>query len=147
MKTKEFIERVEELGLVVQTNPKGTFVRKDDDTTCVLVDETYAYSFDTFHCSYDYLEDSVKRKLFKLLVEYASTLLEEREEQEKKYYIKLPHIEKGFNFLIFFEDSDEWLVDYKGNFVEGQSQFTLKELPIWVHEMLADGHLVKEEVE
>ncbi|MGV3155504.1 hypothetical protein [Staphylococcus simulans] len=87
-----------------------------------------------------------QNSLFKLLVEYASTPLEEREE-EKKYYIKLPHIEKGFNFLIFFEDSDEWLVDYKGNFVEGQSQFTLKELPIWVHEMLADGHLVKEEVE
>lgn len=65
----------------------------------------------------------------------------------KKYHIKHLHLTPDYNYLIYIERTGEWFVNNLSIFRNAKSQFTLAELPDWVHEMLEQGHLVKEEVE
>ncbi|WP_099321130.1 hypothetical protein [Anaerococcus sp. Marseille-P3625] len=79
MKTKEFIKRVEELGLDVDI--KNGYINIDGDyfNGCYIsIDEPFTINTDF---------GGVKKPLFDLLVEYASTPPEDREE-EKKFYLK-----------------------------------------------------------
>ena len=66
----------------------------------------------------------------------------------KKYYIKHKYLGGDFNYLNFKVVDDIWFFNSaEDRYYNLMTEFTLKELPKWVHEMMEQGHLVKEELE
>lgn len=82
MKTKEFIEKVEELGFAVNT-VENYYVILNKILVCAEICRT-SNRVNLFH------ECLEKNDLLKICVEYAQTPLTEREE-EKKYYLVKKH--------------------------------------------------------
>lgn len=92
MKTKTFIEKVEALDFVGKAE-KGTsgligFPNKNGEAL-ISVNEDLAYHFTTDYKAFKQLHLRDKKQLANIVWEYASTPLEEREE-EKKYIYKFP---------------------------------------------------------
>lgn len=84
MKTKEFIKRVEELGFKVNR----TVAQIDIIARSFTIAKVYTnrrYSINTFN--FVNIEWENQDKLFDLIVEYAMTPIEDREE-EKKFYLR-----------------------------------------------------------
>ncbi|WP_105977801.1 hypothetical protein [Staphylococcus simulans] len=151
MKTKEFIKRVEDMGFKI-LNASDMFlyiyIREVDDDYQQLgyVDVETENIMNISGLGIDKITSDKREKLFKLIVKYASTPPEERKE-EKKYYIKHKYLANGWNYLNYTEEIEVWRITLKQENDLSLTQFTLAELPLWVHEMLEQGHLVKEEVE
>lgn len=97
MKTKEFIKRVKELGFEVGINGGTACVLKNDYTTIMRVEVDKTFVADCFYLSNRSLEEEIREKLFDLLVEYAKTPIEDREE-EKKFYLRHKWENKQFTF-------------------------------------------------
>lgn len=132
MKTKKFIKEVEAMGFVIDEYEGSICVKTVRHSTLAFItkDKTFAFSngYDSF-CS---LGETKKQQLFNLLTEYASTPIEEREEEKKyRYYLKdttglnlnhgnLLYKQKGFNNFMF--DIDNF------NHDEVKCEFTHKEL-------------------
>lgn len=149
MKTKDFIRCVKKLGLEVGTwqDEGDIYVKGEYSEVYALVNENYVFSVDTSWSDFFVLENNIKYKLFKLLVEYASTPIEDRKE-EKKYYFYLNHISNcAENFLNYNVENEDWIISDNTETHNYKMKFTLTELPDWAKEMLEQGHLVKEEVE
>lgn len=151
VKTKEFIKRVEDMGFKI-LNASDMFlyiyIREVDDDYEQLgyVDVETENIMNISGLGIDKITSDKREKLFKLIVEYASTPPEERKE-EKKYYIKHKYLRKHNAYLNYNKSFKEWIFHSKSDTANRKTQFTLAELPNWVHEMLEQGHLVKEEVE
>lgn len=144
MKTKEFIKRVEDMGFEVHTEKNMTYVNKNLENLS-YIDEEYTNTINTVLRTFARLEDKKREKLFKAIVEYASTPPEERKE-EKKYYIKHPGLSRDFAYLNQSIFGKEWYLSagYENHITK--TQFTLEELPEFVHEWLESGEFIKEEV-
>ncbi|WMM09736.1 hypothetical protein RCG47_07125 [Staphylococcus simulans] len=145
MKTKEFIASVQNMGFKIAQGVSLISVKNELNETLAYVDEEYTESMSTVYRNFVRLADEEKENLFKVIVEYASTPLEERKE-EKQYYIKHKYLANGWNYLNYIEEIEAWRITWKQENDLSLTQFTLAELPGWVHEMLEDGYLVKEEV-
>lgn len=130
MKTKEFIKRVEELGFEV-FNEDGYLVVKDEyGYNLAYVNKTTLTQMSTDYMEWDGVYDEDKTKLFDLIVEYAKTPVNEREE-EKKFYLKHRWFKPSpiyKNYLNYWIGNDEYWLDYKNESKEIQTQFTLKEI-------------------
>lgn len=83
MRTREFIKRVEELGFKVGINGGTACILKNDNTTIMRVEVDKTFVADCFYLSNRSLEEEIREKLFDLLVEYAKTPIEDREEEQK----------------------------------------------------------------
>ncbi|UXR29369.1 hypothetical protein MUA73_08090 [Staphylococcus simulans] len=66
--------------------------------------------------------------------------------EEKKYYIKHKYLCDDNIYLNYNNAFEGWIIHNDLQGYNYKTQFTLAELPGWVHEMLEDGYLVKEEV-
>lgn len=89
MKTRDFIERVESLDFVGKAE-KGLsglvgFPNKNGEPL-INVNEYLAYHFNTDYKAFKQLHLRDKRQLANIMWEYASTPLEEREEEKKYVY-------------------------------------------------------------
>lgn len=146
MRTKEFIASIQNMGFKIAKGVSLISVKNELNETLAYVDEEYTESMSTVYRNFVRLADEEKENLFKVIVEYASTPLEERKE-EKQYYIKHKYLRKHNAYLNYNNGFQEWLFHSKSDTANRETQFTLAELPLWVHEMLEQGHLVKEEVE
>lgn len=87
MKTKEFIKRVEELGFEACISGSIAYVLKDGRYTVAKIKTKRACAIDFFYHLNDTLDKEISEKLFDIIVEYAKTPIEDREE-EKKFYLK-----------------------------------------------------------
>lgn len=151
MKTKEFIKRVGDMGFKI-LNASDMFlyiyIREVDDDYEQLgyVDVETENIMNISGLGIDKITSDKREKLFKLIVEYASTPPEERKE-EKKYYIKHPGLSRDFAYLNQSIFGDEWYLSEKYEDDITKTQFTLEELPEFVHEWLESGEFIKEEVE
>ena len=145
MKTKEFIASVQNMGFKIAKGVSLISVKNEMNETLAYVDEECTKSMSTLFRNFVCLADEEKEVLFKVIVEYASTPLKERKE-EKQYYIKHKYVRKHTAYLNYDKSLQKWIFHTKSNAVNLKTQFTLAELPLWVHEMLEQGHLVKEEV-
>ena len=125
MKTKEFIKKVEGLGYKTQVYLKRLRIR-EQGCMVALVCLNKRFIFETNFVSGSLMDE----KLFDLLVEYARTPIEDREE-EKKFYLR-------HKYIRFIDGSAEYyttctsqkfpLLEYKA-FSDGfNQQFTLKEI-------------------
>lgn len=89
MKTKEFIEKVEELGFRAEESDSGIDVINGVFQHLCHVSKTFRFVLDTDWTEFEEAGEATREDLYKLAVEYANTPLEEREE-EKKYVYKFP---------------------------------------------------------
>lgn len=136
MKTKTFIDKVEALDFVGKAE-KGIsgligFPNKNGEAL-ISVNEDLAYNFTTDYKAFKQLHLRDKKQLANIVWEYASTPLEEREE-EKKYRYKLPfalavteiekdaHLRKDLGFIVI----DSSGVDFSK--VNSDFHFTDKEV-------------------
>ena len=150
MTTDELVKHAKALGYEVKN---GTYFsldclyilnNKKDTVASVKLQQQYdIYTPATF-----YLENEENQsKLFDLLVEYAKTSIEEREEK-KKYYLRLSgfgipawnsYLNRMCDTELFFSDGGD-TNDVKTKFTDEE----ISDLPTWVHNMLRDGYLIKE---
>lgn len=79
MKTKEFIEKVNELEYDVLIRPLDMEVENSMGSTTLSVPKNRQYVINTDWISFESLEDEVQAELFEIAVEYASTKPEDRE--------------------------------------------------------------------
>lgn len=87
MKTKEFIKRVEELGYSFSSSYYCWEIRNKKNHLIAVVSKDVLYKISTDSAYWDVIPDEDKNKLLELIVEFASTPVEDREEEEK-FYLK-----------------------------------------------------------
>ena len=131
MRTKEFIKRVEELGFGTWITGNTVYISKGNDKIMARVEVHKTLSIDFVYPSNRSLEEEIRKKLFDLVVEYASTPIEDREE-EKKLYLKHRWLVQAGDYEMGFLNYDtcnDMLFIYSEhhtNYVK--TQFTLKEI-------------------
>lgn len=127
MKTEEFIKKVEELGfeahkIILQIDIIG------NGLTIAKVYTNRRYSINAFN--FVNIEWKNQDKLFDLLIEYAKTPINEREE-ETKFYLRHKYINKRNAYLVVDENQNCSLqvmgVDY-GLPTSDKAKFTEKEI-------------------
>lgn len=130
MRTKEFIKRVEELGLKVIAYESNCLI-VHNGVTVADVDNFIPMQISTYYYEYDKLCDGDREKFFDLLVEYAKTPIEDREE-EKKFYAKHRYLVQAGDyttaFLNYATNNDRLYVYTKAQTYSVKTQFTLKEI-------------------
>lgn len=122
MKTKEFIEKVEELGFAVNT-VENYYVILNKILVCAEICRT-SNRVNLFH------ECLEKNDLLKICVEYAQTPLTEREEEEKFYLQKMKSFyddEEG-GYLNFDTVQNIYFISSKFQHDGFKTQFTQKEI-------------------
>lgn len=87
MRTKEFIKRVEELGLEAWISGSIACVLKDGRYEVARIKTNRACAIDFFYPLNETLDKEISEKLFDIIVEYAKTPIEDREE-EKRFYLR-----------------------------------------------------------
>ncbi len=95
-----------------------------------IVDTEVRFSADLDYRGFDDLKHERKEKLFNLIVEYARTPIEEREEP-KKYYLKhkwLTNNGGSYNCLNFYVDENKYLIESGTTMCGYKTQFTQAEI-------------------
>jgi hypothetical protein len=133
MKTKEFIEKVEELGFEVMEG-KNSSERWIElfDSNCYAVSKVsteYICEIVTTFNEFTNLQKDLKKQLFELLVEYSSTPIEEREEK-KKYYLKHKFLTNRFRdcYLNYKTKYDDYILSDNKKEEDYKTQFTEQEI-------------------
>lgn len=131
MLTKDFIKEVEKLGFAVDKGDNGKYLWIKDSRKLfvIFVDTTKMYVFDTAYNAFDELQESDKKNLFNLLVEYASTPSDEREEPQK-FYLKFDiKSSDSYHYINYKEFLNSIEIHDKVNNLNGyETQFTQKEI-------------------
>lgn len=129
MLTKDFIREVKSLGFIVDKSDEGTaLIENSKNVTVAYVIIDKMYEFDTAYYVFEEIPESIKKKLFDLLVEYTSTPIDEREEPQKFYLkFKLP-TNYSDDFLNLNRTFDWFEISTKSNSDKFQTQFTQKEI-------------------
>lgn len=154
IKTKEFIKKVEELGYLVDDNYYHYWeIKNNKNYLIAVVSKDVLYKISTDSGYWDDISDEDKNKLLELIVEFASTPVEDREEEEKfliqhKYLVSknLLPVNLAWNKLKDVYRSINLKVD---NHIY-QAQFTFKEyeeIKKKLNTDLADYELVEVEDE
>lgn len=121
MKTKEFIEKVEELGFIAHKTKHKIIVQKIFRHLAVI-DEEQRYKVNYLECD--------NKELFNLCAEYAWTPIEEREE-EKRYYLR--KFNKKFyegEYLNHDIKYNRWLLGDNIENAQYTTKFTWKEIEV-----------------
>lgn len=79
MKTKEFIEKVNDLGFGVVFGDLDIVVENSTGSNLLVIQRSNQYALDTDWSYFELLDDETQAELFGVAVEYASTKPEERE--------------------------------------------------------------------
>lgn len=129
MKTKEFIKRVEELGFDVCTAKGYVEITKHKNIVAIVVMDK-AFEINCCYLMNRVLHEYIREKLFDIIVEYAKTPIDEREE-ETKYYLRHKYINKRNAYLVVDENQNCSLqvmgVDYELP-TSDKAKFTEKEI-------------------
>lgn len=133
MKTKEFKNKILEFGFYFKAYHNGrTCIFSDFELNklVAIVDTEACFSADLDYRSFDDLEHERKEELFNLIVEYARTPIEEREEP-KKYYLKhkwLTNNGGSYNCLNFYVDENKYSIESDSDMYGFKTQFTQAEI-------------------
>lgn len=131
MKTKEFIEKVEELGFRAEESDSGIDVINGVFKHLCHVSKTFRFVLDTDWTEFEKAGKATREDLYKLAVEYARTPLEEREE-EKKYHIELINDVIKYNsngsYLNLRVEKEQYMMSSSHDTSEFKTKFTKKEI-------------------
>lgn len=87
MKTKEFIKEAEVMGFIVNDDNNTFFVKNKYGKILAYVCKYKSFAFSTGYHTFFSLDENKKQQLFKLLTEYASTPIKERQKEKKYMYL------------------------------------------------------------
>ena len=133
MRTNEFIEKVVESGFTVEhKNNNGSililFECENDEYVVATVDKTKRYVMNTKFSYFLYTLDAEQQeKLFNLLIDYANTPPEERQE-EKKYYIKLIGAAGICDCIVYNEKEKHYFMSSAYEYPGYKTNFTWNEI-------------------
>lgn len=131
MLTKDFIKKVEELGLYVDKSEKfGLILVTDSNHGLVAyVKNNERSQFSTAFASFDNLLEPMQRKLIELIGMYARTLPDKREKPQK-YYLRFTALtKKGFcNYLNYNPKEETIFLDNRTETRIIKTQFTQAEI-------------------
>ncbi|MDD7044338.1 MAG: MazG nucleotide pyrophosphohydrolase domain-containing protein [Peptoniphilaceae bacterium] len=121
MKTKEFIRRVEELGYFINEYAGYYEITDVDENPIAVISETNFLQLSTNYSKWYELSEIDKKELFDLLIEYARTPIEDREE-EKKFFLKHKFLTNK-QFMKFIEEVFEFkteldMFEYSGDILK-----------------------------
>ena len=124
--TKKFIKEAEKLGFRFLQCTKDIEIYYENHQVAYISWHRRFYVGITYKfCD---LPKELQEKLFNLLVEYASTPLEEREEQ-KRFFLKFKiEIDDDCKYLNYYKEEDELTLDNSPETSSFQTLFTDKEL-------------------
>lgn len=127
--TKEFKRKARSLGFIVlNESTEALYICDLNDKIVASVCRHERYKFSTYYFAFDNISEFNQKNLTNLLVEYASTPIDEREEQERfflKFKIKT---DDDCNFLNYDKNDDEPKLDNRLETSSFQTLFTDKEL-------------------
>ena len=106
MKTKDFIKKVKEMGFTVCITEDAADVLKDNEEIVVTVGVNKAFMIDCFYFMNMSSEEGIREKVFDLVVEYAKTPVEDRDE-EKKFYLRHRLIQTDGCYMYLQKTSDD----------------------------------------
>lgn len=127
--TKEFIRKVKDLGFDIEIGTIGWIWIADERDVVAVVERNEMYKINTDEdVAFNKVATNKRKKLFDLLVEYASTPLEDREEQER-FFLKFKiEIDDDFKYLNYDKGIDKLVLDTFFGMSNVQTLFTDKEL-------------------
>lgn len=128
MKTKEFIKRVKDLGLACEKAKEVYIIYDYDGHEYASVCHTIPNRISNMEIAWDLLDKDTQNELFDIIVEYAKTPIEERED-EQKYYLKHRFLNSNVNqFLNRDLTSHIFGLSTKKDYSALQTKFTQKEI-------------------
>ena len=130
MKTIELSKKVERLGLEIKFVKLDILIDDKEGRTICSISRSHRFRLDMDHWAIELISDVIKEELFRIVCQYASTPIEERE-IEPKYKLALRIVNNQVdedNQLILFWDSRINRVEigkcgYVKNFVSYMKQF------------------------
>lgn len=128
MKTKEFIKRVEELGYPLTSSYYCWQIRNEENYLIAVVSKDVLYKISTDSGYWDDISDEDKNKLLGLLIEFAKTSIEDRDE-EKKYYLK-----------------HKWISDKTVTYLKFDREYNCNILYLYIGKNLWKKEFTKEEI-
>lgn len=139
MRYKEFERKVKELGFYVNVNfgdTKQLYICTPPRMCLSIIDDDVQYGL-AFSGKCRFLSSEARKEFFELALEYASTPVEERRTEEKKYnviaYTELAgHRDKLFSTEKFYGRSGDYLI-VSEKFSNGtpEQQWTLEQIKDW----------------
>lgn len=139
MKIKEFIKRVEELGYLVNEGHVDwqiSRICKGQDLLVAIVNKNNLSRISTDFGGWWDIPNEEKSKLLDIIVEFAKTLIEDREE-ENKFYLRHKYLtyngisdSKGYLNINLnnLNKVNALFIDNKTKYDDFQTEFTLKEI-------------------
>ena len=128
MKTKEFIKRVEELGYLFDDSYVYYQIRNEENLLIAIVNKNVLSEISTDFGVWGEISNTDRDKLFDLIVEYAKTPIEDREE-EKKFYLEHKWMAyEGHNYLTRCNLTGRHFLSFKREDKYYKTQFTRKEI-------------------
>ena len=134
MKTKEFIKRIEQLGYLVNEGYADwqiSRISKGQDLLVAIVNKNNLSRISTDFVGWWDIADEDKSKLLDIIVEFAKTPIEDREE-EKKFLIKHKYLVSKDIYPVNLARNKEKnvyrVINCKADNLVYQVQFTLKEI-------------------
>lgn len=127
--TKEFKRKARSLGFIVlNESTEALYICDLNDKIVASVCRHERYKFSTYYFAFDNISEFNQKNLTNLLVEYASTPIDEREEQER-FFLKFK-IEIGgkYEYLNYYKEEDVLTLDNSLETSNFQTLFTDKEL-------------------
>ena len=127
MKTKEFIKRVEELGYKIFKNNIGGNITyftifNSEGYKLAFVRENKLFEISIY-------SDNIEEKLFNLIIEYAKTPVEDREEKEKRYYLRHKWIsDETLTYLYFDKEYNSYILNLTVGRNSRKKEFTEEEI-------------------
>lgn len=128
MRTKDFMREVKAIGFVAIIGDEHLLIKDLEGYNLAYISTTKTYSFNTVGDFFQKLSEFDRKRLFNLLVDYASTPLEDREEQER-FFLKFKiEIDDDCKYLNYYKEEDELTLDNSLETSSFQTLFTDKEL-------------------
>lgn len=134
MKIEEFKNEIDSIGFYNDRNLEVaeddySFNIKDDGRIIATVNKLKRYTMDTTYAGFEKLTEGLRRDLLDAMYKFASTSLDEREE-EKKYYLRHKFLSSS-NRIRFLNRElviGNWFLAEKNYFDGYQTHFTQKEI-------------------
>ena len=106
MKTIELIEKVKNLGLETDYDRHDILINDKQGGTICTINRSHRFQLDMEYYTTDIIEDVIKEELFRIVCQYASTPIDEREKTNEKMIFTKENVVKVINEYILQADFD-----------------------------------------